>query len=58
MKTIIQYLKATYILNIKCSGDEGDLIIRRLIDFDWIGDHTLKKLISGFIFILNRDQVN
>lgn len=58
LKTIMQYFKVTYTHDIIYGGDGRDLIIKRHSNSDWIGDHTLKKSNSRFIFILNRDLVS
>lgn len=41
------------------NGNEGeDLIIRGYFDSNWTRDNTIRKLTSGFIFILNKGLVS
>ena len=59
MKTIFQYLKATKDIGIIYGGEqEGDLIIKRYFKSDLAGDYTIRKSISGYIFILNGRPVS
>lgn len=47
-------LKATKTIGIIYAGnEERDLTIKGYFDSDWAGDYTTRKLISGFVFILN-----
>lgn len=59
MKTILWYLKAMKIVGIIYGGNEKeDLITKGYSNSDWIGDYTIRKSISDFIFILNKDVVS
>ena len=59
VKTILQYLKATRDTGITYGGEQGgDLIIKGYSDSDWAGDHTTRKSMSGYIFMLNGGPVS
>ena len=56
---IMQYLKATKILDITYSGTEsGNLIIKGYSNSDQMSNNTTRKSISRFIFMLNKGLVS
>lgn len=57
----MRYLKATKSVEITYNGKEkggGDLVIKRYFNIDWADNHAIRKLTSGFVFILNRNFVS
>lgn len=59
VKIVIQYLKATKTMGITYGGEDGgDLVIKVHSDSDWAGDHAIRKLTSGFVFMLNGGPVS
>lgn len=59
VKTIFQYLKATRKTRITYREEqEDDLIIKEYSNSNWAGDHSTKKLMSEYIFMLNRRPIS
>ncbi len=59
MKTILQYPKATRDTGITYRGEQRrDLTIKRYSNSDWASDHTTRKSMSGYIFMLNGGLVS
>ena len=55
----MQYLKVTSTIKITYDTEKREeLIIKIYFNFDWASDYNIKKLISGFIFILNSGLVS
>lgn len=59
VKPVMQNLKATKTMGIIYDGeDKENLVIKRYSDSDWAKDHITRKLILGFIFMLNSGLVS
>lgn len=55
VKTIIYYLKITKNVGINYGNtkDSGKMIIKSYSNYNYVGNYSIKKSISDFIFILN-----
>lgn len=59
VKIVFYYLKITRDIGINNRGDQRrDLIITTYSNFNWAGNHVIRKSLSGFILMLNNKPIN